>query len=80
MVVEVGQATDLSTRVLVCGDKPTLCLPEAALLVWHLPLWHFEAHILPIPAEMVLLALSTHCSIFFLSPFLCMEPLISVGG
>lgn len=79
-VVGVGQATDLCTRALVCGDKPTLCPPEAAVLVWRLPLWPFEVHILPIPAEMVLLALSTHCSLFFLSPFLCTEPLISVGG
>lgn len=79
-VVGVGQATDLCTRALVCDDKPTLCPPEAAVLVWRLPLWPFEVHILPIPAEMVLLALSTHCSLFFLSPFLCTEPLISVGG
>lgn len=53
---------------------------EAAVVVWLLPLGHFEVHILPIPAEMLLLALSTYCSLFFLSPFLCTESVIGVGG
>lgn len=67
-------------RGLSCVISPTLWPPEAAAVGWFLSLWHIEVHILPILAEMGLLALTTYCSLFFLSPFLCIKSVISVGG
>lgn len=81
LVMVLGEGVQTCDRGHLCGDRPYALPPDTPpptpLPAQLLPLWHFEVPILPIPAEVVLPAFSSYCSLFLLSLFLGINSVIS---